>query len=115
MLVLAKIGISAILIVLIAEIGKRQPAFAALVASLPLVSILAMTWMYADNVDSQRLATHAEATFWYVLPSLPMFLLLPRLLRHGLGFPLAMLLCIALTTLLYFLVIRLAALCGVAL
>jgi len=114
-LVLVKIGISATLIVLIAELGKRQPAFAALIASLPLVSILAMTWMYADKVDSQRIATHAEATFWYVLPSLSMFLLLPWLLRQGLGFPVSMLLCIGVTALLYLLIIRLAAPFGVSL
>ncbi|GAC1625078.1 MAG: hypothetical protein NVS9B10_11690 [Nevskia sp.] len=115
MFLIAKIGISAALIVLISEIAKRQPAFAALVASLPLVSVLAMTWMYTERVGSERIAAHSQATFWYVLPSLPMFLVLPWLLQRGLAFPLAMALCIALTALLYLLTVRLAAQFGVVL
>lgn len=115
MFIIAKIGISAALIVLISELGKRQPAFAALVASLPLVSVLAMTWMYVERTGSARIAAHSTATFWYVLPSLPMFLVLPWLLQRGLGFPLALLICIALTAVLYLLTVRLAAQFGVSL
>lgn len=115
MFLLAKLGISAALIALISELGKRHPALAALVASLPLVSVLAMSWMYAEKVGSERIAAHSQATFWYVLPSLPMFLALPALLRRGISFPLAMLLCIAITALLYLLTVRVAAQFGVSL
>lgn len=115
MLLLAKFGISAALIVLISELGKRHPALAALVASLPLVSVLAMGWMYAENVGNERIAAHSHATFWYVLPSLPMFLVLPVLLRRGVGFPASMIACIALTTLLYAIILRVAAQFGVSL
>lgn len=115
MFLLAKFGISAALIALISELGKKQPALAALVASLPLVSVLAMSWMYAEKVGSERIAAHSQATFWYVLPSLPMFLVLPALLRRGLGFPLAMLLCIAMTAILYLLTGRVAAQFGISL
>lgn len=115
MLLLAKFGISAALIVLISELGKRQPAFAALVASLPLVSVLAMSWMHLEKAGSERIAAHAEATFWYVLPSLPMFLLLPVLLRSGIDFPFALLAGVVLTAVLYLLTIRIAALFGVSL
>lgn len=115
MFVLAKIGISAALIALISELGKRQPALAALVASLPLVSVLAMSWMHAENVGSERIAAHSQATFWYVLPSLPMFLLMPTLLRRGVGFPASMIACIALTALLYAITVRIAAQFGVSL
>jgi hypothetical protein len=78
--------LSGILIAAISEIARRSPGFAALVASLPLVSILGMIWLWRDTGDTERLAAHAEATFWYVLPSLPMFLLVPWLIRSGIGF-----------------------------
>ena len=81
-----RVAVSAVLIAAIAAIGRRSPTAAALVASLPLVSVLGMIWLWRDTRDPARLATHAEATFWYVLPTLPMFLLIPRLLRAGVGF-----------------------------
>lgn len=85
----------------VSELAKRSPALGALVVSLPLVSLLAILWLHFETRDSARIAAHAEATFWYVLPSLPMFLILPALLRHGWAFYAAVGLCIALTTLLY--------------
>ncbi len=78
--------LSGLIIALISEIARRSPGFAALVASLPLVSILGMIWLWRDTGDTARIATHAEATFWYVLPSLPMFLVMPWLIRSGMGF-----------------------------
>ena len=56
------------------------------IVSLPLVSLLAMIWLWNDTQDTARIADHAQATFWYVLPSMPMFLVLPWLLRAGYGF-----------------------------
>ncbi len=84
--VAVKLLISAALIALVSETGKRLPAFGALIASLPLVSVLAMVWMHQEGMQSEPMAAHAEATFWYVLPSLPMFLLIPYMLRHGHAF-----------------------------
>ena len=81
-----KAVLSGILVAAISEIAKRSPAAGALVASLPLVSILGMMWLWRDTGDPVRMAAHAEATFWYVLPSLPMFLLIPALLRAGVPF-----------------------------
>ncbi|HEY6869807.1 MAG TPA: DUF3147 family protein [Novosphingobium sp.] len=86
----AKALISGLMIAAIAEIGKRLPALGALVASLPLVSVLGMILLWHARPDAENMAIHAEATFWYVLPSLPMFLLIPALLRHGLPFWLAL-------------------------
>jgi len=99
----AKALLSGALIVAIAEIGKRLPTFAALVASLPLVSVLGMMLLWHARPDAENMAVHAEATFWYVLPSLPMFLLMPWLLRHGTGFWLALLAGCLLTVVLYLL------------
>jgi hypothetical protein len=92
-----KAGLSGIIIVAVSEIAKRSPAFGALVASLPLVSVLAIIWLWRDTGDSVRIANHAEATFWYVLPSLPMFLAFPYMLRHGIGFWPALCAALALT------------------
>ena len=93
--------LSGAMIVAIAEIGKRLPALAALVASLPLVSVLGMILLWHARPDAENMAVHAEATFWYVLPSLPMFLMMPMLLRHGLPFWLALAAGCALTVALY--------------
>ena len=86
----AKAFISGVLIAAASEIAKRYPGFGALIASLPLVSVLGMAWLWKDKPDPANMAAHAEATFWYVLPSLPMFLLIPALLRAGTGFWIAL-------------------------
>ncbi len=99
----AKALLSGALIVAIAEIGKRLPTLGALVASLPLVSVLGMILLWQARPDAENMAVHAEATFWYVLPSLPMFLLIPWLLRAGQPFWLALTLGCVLTIVLYLL------------
>lgn len=93
--------LSGVIIAAVSEIAKRSPAFGALVASLPLVSVLAIIWLWRDTGDTTRIANHAEATFWYVLPSLPMFLVFPTMLRHGVNFWIALLASCALTVALY--------------
>ena len=97
----AKALLSGILIVAIAELGKRLPTLGALVASLPLVSVLGMILLWHGRPDAENMARHAEGTFWYVLPSLPMFLVIPALLRAGTPFWLALLLGCVLTVVLY--------------
>lgn len=87
----AKALAAGVLIVAIGEIGRRQPTVAALIASLPLVSVLGMILLWIGRPDAENMARHADATFWYVLPSLPMFLVMPVLLRHGAGFWLSLL------------------------
>ncbi|MCF8495143.1 MAG: DUF3147 family protein [Alphaproteobacteria bacterium] len=81
-----KAALSGVLVSAVSETAKRSPSWGALIASLPLVSILAMIWLWHDTRDAERIASHAEATFWLVLPSLPMFLVLPVLLRAGMPF-----------------------------
>lgn len=97
-----KAALSGVIIAIVSELAKRYPGFGALVASLPLVSVLGMIWLWRDRPDAANMAAHAEATFWYVLPSLPMFLVIPALLRSGVHFWLALALGCALTILLYF-------------
>lgn len=93
--------ISGILVATVSETAKRSAALGALIASLPIVSILGMVWLWRETKDAERIAAHAEATFWYVLPSLPMFLILPLMLRGGMGFYMALLLCCLFTAALY--------------
>ena len=83
---IVKAALSGILIAIISEVAKRYPGFGGLIASLPLVSVLGMIWLWRDKPDVANMASHAEATFWFVLPSLPMFLLIPAMLRQGFSF-----------------------------
>lgn len=82
----AKAILSGVIVAAVSEIAKRSPAFGALVASLPLISVMAVIWLWRDTGDDLRIATLMEGTFWYILPSLPMFLLVPALLRGGVAF-----------------------------
>ncbi|MBX9605543.1 MAG: DUF3147 family protein [Gammaproteobacteria bacterium] len=78
--------ISGLLVAAASEVARRHAGFGALIASLPLVSVLGMIWLWRDTRDMPRMADHAAATFFYVLPSLPMFLLIPALLKRGVAF-----------------------------
>jgi len=102
---LIKAALSGILIAIISEVAKRYPGFGGLIASLPLVSVLGMIWLWRDKPDAANMAAHAEATFWFVLPSLPMFLIIPMMLRHGFGFWASLAAGCALTIMLYGLMI----------
>ena len=97
-----KCALSGIIIAVVSEIAKRSPSFGALIVSLPLVSLLGILWLWRDTGDAERIASLAQSTFWYVLPSLPMFLILPAMLRAGTGFWPSMGASCALTVLLYF-------------
>lgn len=81
-----KLVLSAGLVVAISEIAKRSALIGGLVASLPLVSVLALIWLYIDTKDPQQVAALSISIFWLVLPSLPFFLVLPLLLRTKLPF-----------------------------
>ena len=81
-----KAAISGVIIAIVSETAKRWPGAGALIASSPLISILGMIWLWRDTGDPLRMERHVGATFWYVLPSLPMFLLMPALMKRGVGF-----------------------------
>jgi hypothetical protein len=112
---LTKAALSGLIIAAVSEIAKRSPPFAALVASLPLISIMAVIWLWRDTADANRVASLLETTFWYVLPSLPMFLLIPAMLRGGIGFWPSLLAGCALTTVLYVITASILARFGVQL
>ncbi|WP_243370071.1 DUF3147 family protein [Microvirga solisilvae] len=96
-----KAAVSGVLVMIISEVARRSPGLGGLIASLPLVSVLGIIWLWRDTSDLERIASHSQATFWFVLPSLPMFLAFPMMLRHGLGFWLSLALSCLLTMGLY--------------
>ena len=77
-----KYAISAALVVAISEIAKRSGKLGALIGALPLVTVLALVWMYVEHQPSARIGSYAWYTFWYVVPTLPMFLAMPWLLQR---------------------------------
>ncbi|KAB7740537.1 hypothetical protein F2P47_08400 [Parvibaculum sedimenti] len=112
---IVKALLSGMLIMAASEVAKRSPSLGALVISLPLISILAFIWLWNDTGDSERIAATAASTFWYVLPTLPMFLVLPALLRSGTGFWPSLGLSCLLTFALYLATVWIAAKFGVSL
>lgn len=78
--------VSGILIAAVSEVARKFPGLGGLIASLPLISVLGMMWLWRATEDPERMATHALATFWFVLPSLPMFLVIPMMLKRGVPF-----------------------------
>ena len=81
-----KVLLTAVIILAVNKIQLINDRVSALLISLPLTSLLAMIWMHQGKQSPERIANHAEGTFWFVLPTLPMFLIFPWMLRHGWGF-----------------------------
>ena len=86
MLYVAKVLVSSLIIVAAGELSRRSTTLGALLLALPLVSIIAFTWIWLENRDAQQLATMSFETLWFVLPTLPMFALLGWMLRQGFGY-----------------------------
>ncbi|MEM9015485.1 MAG: DUF3147 family protein [Verrucomicrobiota bacterium] len=108
MLIAVKLLLSAGLIYVVNEIvvAKSRPMLGSMIASLPLVSLITLVWIWGAMKDSpaertERLAEHSMGVFWFVLPSLPMFLIFPMLLRRGISFWPSLLLCCFITMALY--------------
>ena len=83
--ILTKYATTAGIVVLVSELAKRSDRLGGLVAALPLVTVLTLIWLQVENQGQDKIANHAWYTFWYVVPTLPMFLLFPALLPR-LGF-----------------------------
>ena len=86
-----KVLVTSVLVVAISEAAKRSTLAGAILASLPITSMLAMVWLWADTRDPEKIASLATGIFWLILPSLTMLLVLPLLLRRGLPFAPSML------------------------
>jgi len=110
---LVKLFLSAGIIVAVSEIAKYSAGLGALIKSLPLISILAMIWLYVDTHDAGKISELSTATFWLVLPTLPMFLVLPALLRYGLGFYASLAISVAVMASCYLVAVPLLARIGI--
>ena len=97
-----KYFITAGLVVLVSEFAKRSDKLGGLIAALPLVTVLALIWLHMEGQPTSKIANHAYYTFWYVLPTLPMFLIFPYLLSK-LGFVLSLFASVLITALIFFL------------
>jgi len=102
---LIKIAVTTGLIVAISEIAKRSTFSGALLASIPLISVLAMFWLYIDTKDITKVSALSTSVFWLVLPSLILFVTLPLLLKQGMHFYLSISISIGLTICSYWLMI----------
>lgn len=102
---LIKIIITTALIIAISEIAKRSTLAGAVLASIPLISVLAMFWLYGETKDVTRVSTLATSVFWLILPSLALFVTLPLLLKQGFGFYLSITISIGVTIICYFLMV----------
>jgi hypothetical protein len=83
---IAKYAVTALVIVVVSDVAKRSDRAGALLASLPLVTVMAMIWLHVEKQPDTKIANHAYYTFWHVLPTLPMFLLMPWMFNRGVGF-----------------------------
>lgn len=97
---ICKYLITAGVVVAVSETAKRSDQVGALIASLPLVTVLTLIWLHVEHQPMLKISNHAWYTFWYVLPTLPMFLLFPYVLPR-LGFWLSLLASIVLTAALF--------------
>ena len=112
---IVKIVITALLIVMISEIAKRSSFLGAVLASVPLLSVLAMIWLYIESKDVAKVSNLASGIFWLVLPSLALFIALPLLLKQGINFYLSMGIAIVITILCYWLMVTVLGHYGVKL
>lgn len=98
--ILLKYLITAGVVVLVSELAKRSDKLGGLIAALPLVTVLTLIWLYVEHQPVSKIANHAYYTFWYVLPTLPMFLLFPYLLPK-IGFVYTLISCVVFTILVF--------------
>lgn len=96
-----KILVAAIIIIAVTEVSKRVPRVGGLILSLPITSIIALIWFFAIERNSEKVAVLSLSTFWFVLPSLLFFLVLPLLLRSGFSFVAALLIACGMTAVAY--------------
>lgn len=94
--IVAKYALTAAVVVLVSELAKRSDRLGGLLAALPLITVLSLIWLYVEGQPASKIANHAWYTFWYVLPTLPMFLAFPALLPR-LGFWPTLLACVVIT------------------
>ena len=112
---LIKISVTVILVIVISEVAKRSSLIGGVLASIPIISVLAILWLYIDTQDIEKVSSLASSVFWLVIPSLTLFISLPLLLKSGLGFYTSLTLSIGITIIAYFIMITLLKQFGITL
>ena len=100
-----KVFISSAIIVLVSEIAKRDNLLGGLVASVPIVSVLSMIWLYIDTNDIDKVKALANGILWMIFPSMSLFIVLPILINCGIKFYLSLTISILTTMVCYLLTI----------
>jgi hypothetical protein len=100
-----KITLTVALIVLISEVAKRSSLVGAILASIPIVSVLAMAWLYIETRDVEKISALSTSIFWLVIPSLSLFISLPILLRMNVNFYLSLTISVGITIFCYWLMV----------
>ena len=111
---LIKTLITAIVVVIVAEIAKRSSLLAGLIVSIPLTTFLAMIWLYWETKDTQKIADLSNSTLLMVIPSLTFFVFLPLFLKFNLSFIISMTSAVILTAICYWLFVSLLGKFGYA-
>jgi len=91
--IITKYLTTALVVVIISEVAKRNDKLGGLIGALPLITIMALVWLYFERQSYEKIANHAWYTFWYVIPTLPMFLAFPFIYKVT-GFWLSLFFCI---------------------
>ena len=112
---IVKISITVLLVIAISEISKRSTLIGAILASVPLVSVLAMVWLYVDTRDVQKVAALSTSIFWLVIPSLALFLVLPVMLKKDINFYICMGVALIATVICYFIMLVILGKLGIKL
>ena len=94
---ITKYAITSLIIVVVSEVAKRSDKVGALISSLPFVTVIVMIWLYLEKQGNAKIGNHAYYTFWYVLPTLPMFLVMPWLMAKGFNFWFSLAICVVVT------------------
>ena len=105
--------ISGIMMGIISEVAKKYPGLGGLIASLPLISVIGIIWLWNDTQDLGKIVEHSYSTLFFVLPSLPFFIILPICLKNGFSFWIAILTACIATILLYIIMLRASSIFGI--
>lgn len=112
---LIKVAISAILIVAVSEVSKKSSLIGGILASVPLLSVLAIIWLYLETKDVQKISSLSTSIFWLVIPSLSLFIILPLLLKMKIDFYLSLFISIVIMVWLYYFMIFILGKVGIQL
>jgi len=112
---LIKISVTVVLVLVISEVAKRSSLIGGVLASIPIISVLAILWLYIETQNIEKVSSLASSVFWLVIPSLALFLSLPLLLKAGVGFYASLTLSIGITIIAYFIMITLLKQIGITL